>query len=123
MTITDSFLENVAKAVAGETFDTISHFSVGETVVTSIDPTDTVLAGEVGTRSVASAARTDAVVEFTGTRLATDVVDTVDGDVITSFGTNTASTGSNLQSGVVVAGVTHTTAFDLDYIVTLEVQR
>ena len=123
MTITDDFLNNMAKAAAGESFNTISHFSVGETVVTSVLPTDTVLAGEVGSRITASAARTNNSIEFTGVRTTADVVDTVNGDDIATFGSNTASTGSNLQSGTKVAGVTHTDTFDLELILTVTVTR
>lgn len=120
--ITNDFLNNVAKAIAGESFNTIEYFSVGETAMT-IAPSTTVLTDEVGTRIVASPSRTTNVIEFTGTRSGTDVVDTVDGDIIATFGTNLASGGSDLQSGVSVAGVTHTTAFDIDFIVTVTVNR
>jgi len=122
MVITDKYLEEMAKAAAGSTFDTLNYFSVGETVAV-IGTTTAVLPGEVGSRKATSVARTDNVIEFTATRLATDVVDTIDGDDIKTFGSNVASSGSDLLSGVSVAGVTHTTAFDLDLILTVSVVR
>lgn len=120
--ITDLLLNNLAKAANGESFDTINYFSVGETAMT-IGSSTTVLTDEVGTRVSATKSRTNNVVEIVGTRRTTDVVDTVDGDVIATFGTNVDLSGSDLQSGVSVAGVTHTTAFDIDFIVTMTIGR
>ena len=124
MTVTNGLLVNAAKALGGEAFDTISHFSVTDDVtVTSIGTSSTILLNEIGTRVTATPTRTSNSLEFNGVRLTTDVVDTVDGDVLTAFGTNTDLAGSTLQTGSTVAGVTHTTAFDLEFIVTLNVNR
>jgi len=123
MTLTDAFLVNMAKAAAGESYDTIQYFSVGETTTASISPTLTILPGEVGTRITATKSRTGNVIEITGTRRTTDVIDTTDGDTIATFGTTTDLAGSTLQSGLPVAGVTHTSAFDIDFIVTMTVTR
>lgn len=126
MTITDTTLNEVAKAIANESFLVPNYLATGTTIVTSINTTDTSLSGETGDRIALTGSRTNNEIEFTATRSASDVVDTTNGDAIKSSGlhnTDTAATSDPLLFGVVHAGITQSTDYDLEFIYTVRVQR
>jgi len=114
MTIINSFLNNMAKASVGESFDTLTHLLVGTTEVTSIDVADTALEGEIGTRASLTRSRVNNTSSFTAIRSGTDVIDTTNGDNLRSVGADIAATGNDLQLGVVIDEL-QTTAFDIEF--------
>jgi len=122
MTLTNNFLYEVAKAINSESHLVPSHMAVGTTTVTAINTTDTVLAGEIGSRIAASNSRVNNAVEFFGTRSSTAVLAST-GDSIKTAGIMTAATGGLLMSGIVVSGVTQTTNFDIEIRNTFTVNR
>ena len=113
MTITNSYLNNVAKAMAGESYSYPTDMLVGTGAVTSIDVTATALEGEIGTRESATVSRALNVVTYNAVRSGTAVLDTTNGDDLTSVGFDVAATGEDLQLAVVISEL-HTTAFDLE---------
>lgn len=113
-TITDSLLNNIAKAMNGETFKIFDYLSVATTEVTAIDTTSTSLDGEIGTRIGTSYSRTDNTVTVTALRSGVDVIDTVNGDILYTSGLNGDLT-DELLTGTIHAGVTQTTDYDIQF--------
>lgn len=122
MTIVNSMLNNVAKALAGESFSYPTHFVVGTTEVTSIDSSATALSGEVGTRLAFTKSRVTNTSTFTAIRSGTDVINTTTGDFIKSIGGDKASTGNDLQFGVVTDEL-QTTDFDIEFAFNITANR
>jgi len=114
LTIITDYLENIAKAMAEESYNATTHLIVATGDNTTIDLTATALDGEIGTRQTLTRVRTSNRVNFTAVRDSTDVVDTVNGDSLTGAGMDIALTGSNLQVGVGLSEL-HTTSFDLEF--------
>jgi len=121
--ITDTFLQEVAKHINGETGTIPSHLAVATGSVTEINPTDTALTGEIRTRESLSSVRTVNDVSFTAISSGADVVDTSNGDAITNAGIFNASSGVSLFEGVVLTGITQTTNFDIEYDFTVQTRR
>ena len=123
MTVTNTFLNELAKAINGESYLTASHIVAGSTDVSTIDTSDTTIQGELGSRISTSGSRTDNNVEFSAIRSGAVVIDTTNGDDINSAGLLTAETGGELLSGITLGGVTQTTNFDIEFIFDLTVER
>lgn len=123
MTITDTFLEEMAKAVNGESFTVPTYLAVATTQVTSISTEDTSLSGEIGTRGPLTGSRTDNVTTLSVVRSGTLVIDTTNGDDIRSSGLFDASSNGNFFTGVVHGGITQTTNFDIDFVYQLTTSR
>jgi len=122
MTITDTLLNETAKALNNESYGVVSYFSVGTSTDEIANTADT-LPGEIGPRVSVSRSRTDNAISLTAVRLGNDVIDTGSGDLLQNVGTFLASTGDNLTTGTPVNAITHTTAFDIEMIADLEVRR
>lgn len=123
MTIVDTFLNEQAKAINGESFVVPTHLAVATTVVTAIATTDTDLSGEIGTREALSGSRVDNVTSLSAVRSGADVQDTANGDEIKSSGIFSAITSGELLSGVVHGGITQTTNFDIEFVYDITVNR
>lgn len=124
MAITNTFLEEIAKAVAGESHAMPTYANIGTDTITSIGITATTLVGEQGTRKLLTATRSTRFPSFSTFRLSTDVANTVTGDPIKSVGIfNTSATSGGLLVGEIVTGITHTINFDLEIKFDLEIDR
>jgi uncharacterized protein YbjT (DUF2867 family) len=113
MTKHTAHLENVAKAMAGESFSYPTHnvFATGDNSL--LDPSDTALVGEIGSREAVTTARIGSAITWTSVRSGTDVVDTANGDNLTAVSLDIASTGGSTQLSTVIDEL-QTTAFDLE---------
>lgn len=126
MTVTDTFLNELAKHINDEASNMPNYLAVGTTEVTNIATTDTAIAGEIGTRVLLTKFRANNEIETSAIRSAAVVENTVDGDALNSaglFNTITQSTTDLLLTGIAVNGVLQTTNFDVEYITTIEVLR
>lgn len=119
--ITDIFLEQVASALASETFTVPDYLTVGTEVITPA-VTDTTLSGEIGPRVSSSITRTVNAVEFASIRSSTSVIDST-GDSLTSSALFSASSGGDLFTSVVLPSITHTSTFDIEFDWTFTVNR
>jgi len=124
--ITDNFLYEISKALNGDGYLIPAYLAVGTTDITAIDSADTSISGEIGTRKTVTLSRSTNTNEFSAIRSSTDVEDTVNGDNLESMGlfnNLTQSTSEKLLTGVALSGITQTTAFDIEFVVNLEVNR
>lgn len=121
MTITNYMLNNLAKALSGQSFDVPTHNIVGSTPVITIDITQTDLLGVIGDASSLISSRIDNVVEFNTLRNGS-LITNPDGDEIKSIGVTTAATGGILQAGVPTNEL-QTTAFDIEMVWQFSIDR
>jgi hypothetical protein len=117
MTILTKYLIENAKAGNNESYDVVSHLGVGTDTLT-IDVSDTSLPGEIGTRVSLTGSRTNNTVEFEGIRVSTDVVGT-GGDNIKGVALFDAASNGGMYVENIIAGLLHTTNFDVDFIETI----
>jgi hypothetical protein len=121
--ITDLFLNNMANAMTDNVFVTPGYLAVGTTVVASIDATDTSIAGEIGDRISVTKSVVGNTATYNVIRGAVDVLTVSTGDSITAAGFTATTSGNDLQAGTPIAGLTHTTTFDIEFIMDIEVNR
>ncbi len=119
--ILNNWLNEIAKAAAGESF-VIPAYGVADTALVTPLVTDTVLPGEKGSRYILSVDRTDNAVTFSGIRSGTQVL-TSSGDNITAFALLSASSGGTLLSEVTVGTLNQSTSFDIETITTITFNR
>jgi len=117
MTIMDNLLNDMAKTLIGDTFTAPTHGAWSSTAIT-IDPTDTTLSGEFGTRSTMVGSRILNEVTFTGLRTGASVTSST-GERLNSMGLFNAASVGTLHSEALVTSVLHTSDFDveLDWII------
>ena len=123
MVITNSYLENVANAMTGNTYVIPSYISVATTTVSSIATNASVLLGEIGTRVPITSTSNGNTITHTAIRTPAFVIDTINGDDIEAVGLNSGLTGNNLQEGLVVSGITQTTNFNVEHQVDIVAVR
>lgn len=111
MTLTDTFLNQIAGVVNGESFTQPSYVGFSSTAIT-IDPTDTSLSGEYGNRVSVSNSRTLNEVTLSGVR--SGAIASSDGDRLNSFGLFNSSTVGDLHSEALISSLLHTTSFDVE---------
>ena len=114
MTVTNTWLENMAKVLNAESYNIPTFNIVATTNVASIDITDTTLSGIIGTGVDFDSARVSNITSFTAIRSGTDVI-TGTGDTLKSAGMSTANLSGSLMAGVVIDEL-QTTAFDLEFV-------
>lgn len=118
--ITDLWLTEVAKSIAGDSYVYPVYLAFGSDNITESEA-HTTLTGEIGARVVLSDSRASSVVTYEGTR--TGAVETSSGHIIAAVGLLSASVLGTLLSEHAFASVLHTTAFDLQVTVTTTVTR
>jgi len=126
MTVTDTFLEEIAKAMNSESYVIPAYQAVGTSGVLVIAASDTALSSEIGSRVSLSTTRTLNEIEFSGIRSGAVVIDTTNGDDIRStgmFNTATESTSDKLLQGIATNGITQTTNFDVEFITNIQWNR
>ena len=121
--ITDYFLNQISKSIAGESFVVPGYQTVGTGAVTAIATDDTSVYGEIGTRIALTGTRTGNNIEFTCTRSGAVVLDSTNGDSLTNTGVLAVATSGTLLQGVTLGTITHTTNFDIEFITNLTVNR
>lgn len=122
MVLTDVYLENVAKAIGGESFTLTAYGGVGTATDFEDDGTATSLDGEIGTRSSLSTTRADNVVTHSFIRSSMDVVG-VGGDTLTAVGLFSAVSSGELHNNVALPSLLHTTNFDIEFDTVFTVSR
>lgn len=123
MAIQDDMLVNVSKALNSETYAIPAYLTVATTVVTSIDTDATVLEGEIGTRIAFTGSRQTKQLTISAIRSGAIVIDTINGDTLYTSGGSATLAGSDLQLGVIHAGITQTTNFDLEFNYVIDAVR
>lgn len=123
MTVTNTFLNEITKAINSESYIVPAYIAVATTEVAAINTTDTVLSGEIGGRMSTTNVRVDNNLNMSAIRTSASVINTEDGDDIKSTGLFDTTSGAYLLTGVVVAGVTHTTNFDIEIEFGLTIDR
>lgn len=118
--ITDVFLQEIAKAINGESFTSPTHTAFSGSVITP-DPTDTSLPTELD-RSATSGSRTTNEVTFTGIRSSATATPTT-GDYINTVALFSASSGGNLFIEATAPNILHTDLFDLEVEATVTIER
>jgi hypothetical protein len=121
--ITNYFLNNMANAITSNTFVTPGYLGVGTTVVSDIAAGDVSLSGEIGSRVAITKAVAGNTATYSGIRTPASVVTTSTGDTISSLGLLSATSGNNLLQGITMAGLTHTTTFQIEYDVDVVIER
>lgn len=121
--ITNYQLEQVAKALNGESSVIANYVAVGTGVLSTFDASQTNITGEIGTRNVLTKSRSGNIVTFSGVRSSTSVVNTTTGDALTNVGILQPSTAGTVLIGEIVGGVTQTTAFDIEFTFSIEPKR
>lgn len=118
MVLTDVFLDEMAKAMNGESYTVGSDVAFSNDIIVP-DATDTALPSEFD-RSSTTGSRTGNKVSFTAIR--SGAIASVGGDTVNSIGLLTASSGGNLLSEATVPSIVHTQTFDLevDWQITIE---
>jgi len=114
MTVTNEWLNNIAKVLNAESYSIPTDNIVATTVVASIDITATTLSGIIGTGVDFTSARTDNITSYTAIRSGTDVISGT-GDSLKSAGMSTANLSGTTFAGVVIDEL-QTTAFDLEFV-------
>ena len=121
--ITNYFLNNMANAITSNTFVVPGYLAVGTTSVTAIQDTDVSLSGEIGSRTAVTKSVSGNTASYSVTRTPANVVTVSTGDTISSLGLLAATSGNNLLQGITMAGLTHTTTFNVEYDVDVIVER
>lgn len=122
MPVNDKRLEELAKAVAGQTSATTSYLGFSE-ATTAVDTSATSFASEVGSRVALTNVRTLNEVEFVGLRSSTDVVDTVNGDDLNKIGTFETNVSTQQFEESNLSGINHTINFDVEVVINFAVNR
>lgn len=110
--ITDLFLNEMAKALAGESYVVPTYLAFGSSVITE-SAGSTTLSGEFGSRVAVTDSRSTSTVTFTGTRSAASV-STSAGDTLNSMGLKSSSSGGTHLSETALSSIIHTTTFDIE---------
>jgi hypothetical protein len=122
MTIIDEYLDNIAKAISGDSYSYPTHLLVTTDIaLTNIDETQQSLSGEIGTRLITTNSNSGNVASYYALRSGTSVIGST-GDALTAIGFDIASTGSNLQLAALVTEL-QTTAFDLELQADVTISR
>lgn len=122
MGFNDKQLEELAKALAGESFENPNYIGFSESE-DAVDLASETFPTEVGSRKQLAISRTVNVVTLNAVRSATDVVDTVNGDDLRRVGTfNTGSSTIPFEDEA-MGKINHTINFDIDFNFDIEVDR
>lgn len=114
MVLTDTFLTQVAKALANESYTVSSHLAVTTATDFSADVTATDIGTEIGSREAVATTRVDNVTTYSATRSGASVVG-ASGDTLTGVGLFSASSGGDLEMLVPLPSLSHTTGFDIEF--------
>lgn len=119
MTLTDTFLNQVAGVLNSESMTVPSHIGFSSTAIT-IDPSDTTLSGEFGSRVAVTSDRT--LNETTFSCIKTGATVGSSGERINAMGLFNAASSGDLHAEALVSSSLQTSDFDveLDWIVKLQ---
>lgn len=117
--ISDHFLEQIAAAINGESYDTPAYMAFSSSVITP-DATATSLPTEIG-RDATTNSRVTNIVTFSATKSGATVG--AGGDRINSLGLVDTSTGGTLFAQALVPSVLHTSTYDLEVNWKVKVER
>jgi len=120
MVIPNTHLNEVAKAMTGESFVTPTHYAFSNTL-TTVDVTDTSMSGEYGTRLAVSKTRDTNVLTYSATK--TGALVGTDGESIKGLASLSASTSGTLMTETVIPTINHTQAFDIEFITQITYTR
>lgn len=118
--IMDTFLNNIAKWINGESASIISHTAYTSTVITpATTDTSVQFSGEYD-RTTASGTRNLNEVSFNSVR--SGAIASSGGDTINTVGLFNAGTGAELLAEATVPSLLHTTDFDVesDWVITIQ---
>lgn len=121
MTVTDSFLNEVAESFVTGTIPVPSHvgFSNGTSII--VDPTSTSLQGEFGSRVAVTSNNTLNETTFSGIR--SGAAASSSGDSLNSFGLFTASSSGVLCAQAIITNLLQTSDFDVEVEWVIKAER
>jgi hypothetical protein len=119
MTVTNTLINNLAKALNSESFTVPTRNIVATEIPITLDITSTTLSGLLGTGDVLSGLRSNNTVTFTAVRSGASVEDVADGDNLQAAG---IFDGTLLQIGVPITEL-HTTSFDMEFVWDITINR
>ena len=119
--ITDTFLQNIAGLINGESTNIPTHAAFSSSVIEA-DATRTSLPSELDvTRPTVSKTRDTTLTTYTFLRSGTAASSS--GDFINSMGLIDSATGGFLMADAIVSSLLHTTDFDVDVSWSFEIRR
>jgi len=121
MVVLNNMLDEVAKAIASDSYVMPSYLAFGSDVLT-IAVSDSSITGEIGSRSAFTDSPAGATVTFNAIRTGA-VVASSDGEYLNAAYAISASTGGTLLSELTLPSLLHTTNFDIDTDWSFTVQR
>jgi hypothetical protein len=111
--IPDVFLNEIAKAINSESFVVPAYLAFGTDTLSALS-SDTSLAGETGSRVLVTKSRSGNTISHNGLKTGASITSST-GTVLYSSALFSASTSGVLCSEIpITAGLTHTTAFDIE---------
>jgi hypothetical protein len=122
MTLQNNYLENAASLISGNGGEVIEWGGFGDTDG-QVSTSDNALTNEIGNRTAVTTSKSGTKITYDFSRPATDVVDTANGDTIEQIGLFTDETGNTLNIFFDVGEINHTTNFDINTSIDVEVQR
>lgn len=120
MTIPNTHLNEVAKAMAGESFVSPTHYGFSNTL-TTVDVTDTSMAGEYGSRVAATMTRDNNIISYSATK--TGAIVSTSGESVKGVASFSASTSGTLMTETVIPTINQTQAFDIEFITQITYDR
>ena len=110
--ITDNFLNEMAKALANESYVVPAYLVFGSDVI-SESASSTSLTGEAYSRVALTDSRASNVVTFTGLKTGASIASSV-GHTLNAMAINSSASGGTHLSETLLSSIIHTTAFDVE---------
>lgn len=121
--ITDLFLDEMAKALNKETYDTPNYLVLGSSEATSLSNSQPTVEGEYPTRIELSGSRTDNELIYSALRQGVAVTGAEDALVTSGLTVSGVTDDTDLMAAIIHNGVTQTSNFDIEWQWTLKVDR
>ena len=111
--ITDVFLNEIAKAMNAESYEVTNYLTFGTTVLSAV-ASDTSLSGETGSRLLTTKTRSDNSITHNALKTGATITSST-GTVLYSSALFSQATDGVLCTEIpILAGLTHTTSFDIE---------
>ncbi len=120
--IYDTWLVELAKSINSESFVVPAYIAAASTAPTVLDPSTTVVTGEIGTRVSLTGVRGENEVVYTGVRTGASITNPT-GDEIKLISMAASLINGTILDGIIIGGLVQTTAFDVEFLNTIEFRR
>ena len=113
MVIPNAHLNEVAKAMSGDSFVTPLYYGFSSTLTTT-DVTDTSMTGEYGSRLSITRTRSDNINSYT--TIKTGALVSTSGETIKGVAMFSASTSGTLMTETAIPTINQTNSFDIEFV-------